>query len=124
MKKRDRLDFFDVIVLLSCLAGIVIALTLTVMPHGPLTQVTLLDYPTTMSHDQPLNFSLNITGQSHYSIDIFEDNEKLFTVLSNGSTILHFGFSNITKGLHRFTAQVNDLVAHDYHSVFFTVDVV
>jgi len=119
----EKLELWELTIVLSCLIMILITLTLSTLPKGPVTEAWLSDYPTSLDSGQNVSFKLHLNGWSDYEVTAFVDDEKQATVRSNDHYTLSFMLPNPGEGVHRITAKINDLNSGDSHYLFFTVDV-
>lgn len=119
----ERLELWELTIVLSCFIMLLITVTLSTLPPGPVTEAWLSDYPTSLGAGENITFKLHLSGQSEYEIVTFLDNYKQATVRSNNHYLLTFTLPGTDKGLHRITTKINDLNSGDSHYLFFTVDV-
>jgi len=119
----EKLELWELIIVLSCLVLLLIALTLSTLPKGPVTEAWLSDYSTSLGAGQNVSFKLHLNGGSEYEVITFLDDEKQATVRSNNHYTLSFTLPNPGQGMHRITTRINDLNSGDSHYLFFTVDV-
>jgi len=119
----EKLESWELTIVLSCLVLILITLTLSTLPKGPVTEAWLSDYSTSANTSQNISFKLHLNGWSDYEVAAFVDNEKQATIRSNNHYVMSFTLPNPGEGMHRITTKISDLNSGDSHYLFFTVDV-